>query len=415
MRVDTELGAGKLWLKSLDVVPRWTQTQVYTCGECGKEIQGTVSTVQHLLAHDSDGARVDISKSSSTLVNGGEHKNMEHVLHNGISKREINSINRSVLQGTLRGLPVSDGTRDERTQKGGGSGVEKVTLNCIVDGKLLKIGEAPVNIAVPVAPVSTCGNVLVVENGKYNVNVLDNGNVDEHCIMQSQIASEESAEINPLDLLTTVLEEDQKSDNPLLPAEHFLLSLPTPTHFLDNESGIGGQDDSADGYQESQENDDDASNDGSDIPSDILLDHPGVYQCDKCPEAFKYQYLLVSHKRQAHQGQSVQFQCQVCQMEFAVLQELKRHMMTHSGANMYACHMCGQGFSDRPSLKAHILTHGGSAERSSKCESCAVEFMSKSELTRHIVKYQGTCNPQKSSEFDTLQILQSLYHSHANS
>ncbi|KAK8750699.1 hypothetical protein OTU49_014956, partial [Cherax quadricarinatus] len=83
-------------------------------------------------------------------------------------------------------------------------------------------------------------------------------------------------------------------------------------------------------------------------------------------------------------------------MEYIVLQELKRHMMTHSGATIFTCNVCSQGFSDRAALKSHALSHGSAMERASKCESCACEFPSKSELTRHIVKYQGTCNPNKS-------------------
>lgn len=33
------------------------------------------------------------------------------------------------------------------------------------------------------------------------------------------------------------------------------------------------------------------------------------------------------------------------------------------------------------------------------CDGCSQEFPSKSELTRHIVKYQGTCNPNKIGKF----------------
>ncbi|ROT62486.1 putative zinc finger and BTB domain-containing protein 47 [Penaeus vannamei] len=239
---------------------------------------------------------------------------------------------------------------------------------------------------------------MVIQNGNLEGDSPDSERAGDR--MDCEEPPMEPVEINPLDLLTTVIEEDQKSENPIFPAEHFLLSLPTPTHFLDSEGGSGstggGQDDSADGFQDCNDNDDENSNDGmNDIPSDILLDHPGVYPCDKCGEAFKYQYLLTSHKRQAHNSVNIPFQCQVCNMEFEVLQELKRHMMTHSGALGYTCNMCGQGFPDRPSLKTHTLSHGLSTERSNKCESCAMEFPSKSELTRHIVKYQGTCNPNK--------------------
>ncbi|XP_069938610.1 uncharacterized protein [Cherax quadricarinatus] len=366
------------------------RTKVYTCGECGKKIQGTVSIVQHFLAHDSDMMKVGTAMST-TMLNGGEHKDMEHLLLNGDGKSE--SVGQSATQANLWFLDtrLQNGSEEKKCDDESGQGKLSGTEMEVKSVKGVPVLTSHVNIP----ETQTLDFRAVFQNGFRESEVTENGNILENTSCNTSPQEPFQVEINPLDLLTTVIEEDQKSENPILPAEHFLLSLPTPTHFLEGEGG--SQEDSTDGFQDGQENDDDGSNDGfSDIPSDILLDHPGVYHCDMCEETFKYQYLLVAHKHQVHQDLNVQYECQVCGMEYIVLQELKRHMMTHSGATIFTCNVCSQGFSDRAALKSHALSHGSAMERASKCESCACEFPSKSELTRHIVKYQGTCNPNKS-------------------
>lgn len=45
-----------------------------------------------------------------------------------------------------------------------------------------------------------------------------------------------------------------------------------------------------------------------------------------------------------------------------MVQELKRHMVTHSGAGLFSCSVCGQTFPDRPALKAHTVSHGSVPE-----------------------------------------------------
>ncbi|XP_042235438.1 zinc finger protein 62 homolog isoform X2 [Homarus americanus] len=373
------------------------RTKVYTCGECGKKIQGTVSTVQHFLAHDSDHMKAGAARCS-TMLNGGEYKDGEQVLVNGDGKSESEGAGKSSMQSNLwlLGSRLQNGSEEEKKCGEDESSQDKLSGSGIEVKSLKGVPVLISHMSIPGLQTLDLGALL--QNGNKENEVIENGNIVDNINNNNYSNSPQEplqVELNPLDLLTTVIEEDQKSEYPILPAEHFLLSLPAPTHFLEGESG--GQEDSTDGFQDGQDNDDDGSNDGySDIPSDILLDHLGVYQCDKCEETFKYQYLLVTHKHQVHQGLNVPFECQVCGMEYTVLQELKRHMMTHSGANIYTCNVCSQGFSDRASLKTHSLSHGGTTERASKCESCACEFPSKSELTRHIVKYQGTCNPNKS-------------------
>ena len=58
------------------------------------------------------------------------------------------------------------------------------------------------------------------------------------------------------------------------------------------------------------------------------------------------------------------------------------------------CPVCGKKFPDKSSLALHAATHN--IERSTTCKSCGAVFGTKGELTVHIVKYQGTCDPTKS-------------------
>ena len=56
----------------------------------------------------------------------------------------------------------------------------------------------------------------------------------------------------------------------------------------------------------------------------------------------------------------------------------------------------------------HIIYR--SVDRSARCESCGIEFTSKSDLTHHVVKYQGTCNPNKSGEYISTHLSKYVYN-----
>ncbi|XP_050697924.1 uncharacterized protein LOC126986129 isoform X2 [Eriocheir sinensis] len=385
------------------------RTKVYTCGECGIKIQGTVSIVRHLLAHDNDTQQHQQQQKgagSVSLVNGGtavgegggDDDAVGVIMVNGDGKYDGSDFSsgrdgngNAVFYVTTGDNGLVNGCEEEKnlgngiTIKGNDDGIDShfmrsLAVHSIDAATLNNNGTAPQTTHIDPDPLEILPGEL--------------GNI----AMTQPLHESMQVEINPLDILTTVMEEDQRSDNPVFPPEHFLLTLPAPAHFLEGAGDPGPQEEMLEGPQESQEQEEDAGSiEGyGDVPSDILLDHPGVYNCDKCEEMFRYQHQLVSHKHQVHQSLEAQYECQVCGLEFPVVQELKRHMVTHAGSVLISCGVCGQTFPDRPSLKAHTVTHGGSTERSNKCESCSVEFASKSELTRHIVKYQGTCNPNKS-------------------
>ncbi|KAK3856473.1 hypothetical protein Pcinc_037211 [Petrolisthes cinctipes] len=479
------------------------RTKVYTCGECGSKIQGTVSIVQHLLAHDTTNTSTNsqrptphsttttttttTTQPSSTITTntvllngaGGDHNGVE-IGVSGVGMNDqltaplVNGVAGKTEAGATTGennkVPTDpkmvNGTEDIGAGQRLGADIltdgtevkfsKNLNLSSILsglDGAKIRFSPRvvpstiPGLVAIPVlmegqtAATGTTAGILngigtgdivgldgimgarmddrsnnVNNNNTNNNNV--NINVGNNILSLQEEEESLQVEINPLDLLTTVMEEDGRSDQPIFPPEHFLLSLPTPTpHFLEGagmiggggvtgvgagDGGIGGGEEGADGGQTDHHTgggtrgeDEDEGEDGEGPPGDILLDHPGIHHCDKCEETFKYQHRLVLHKLQVHQATDPVYECQVCGAEYSSVGELRRHVSTHTGPGVITCGVCSLGFPDRASLKVHSLSHGGGPERSNKCESCGSEFPSKSELTRHIVKYQGTCNPNK--------------------
>nr|XP_027211739.1 uncharacterized protein LOC113805025 [Penaeus vannamei] len=264
------------------------RTKVYSCGECGKKIQGTVSIVQHLLAHDSDTQKASVVKYKS-LVNGSECKDSEQVVVNGDSKSDSYMADRVHPSLLIPECGLQNGTAEEKHSVEENSCPNGLSP-AMTDIRNVQFIAASTSHRFENHVIPMLNNVeqgMVIQNGNLEGDSPDSERAGDR--MDCEEPPMEPVEINPLD--PDNCDRGGSED------------LPTPTHFLDSEGGSGstggGQDDSADGFQDCNDNDDENSNDGmNDIPSDILLDHPGVYPCDKCGEAFKYQYLLTSHKRQ---------------------------------------------------------------------------------------------------------------------
>ena len=144
-------------------------------------------------------------------------------------------------------------------------------------------------------------------------------------------------EIDPVALLASAIEEDQRSANPVIPTEHFLLGQCDPG---DGEGGGGGGEGGwcvEGGGGEGEEDLESAvmgyATGGGGMmmpmmhnqyhgygssPDDVMMmnslsgggaggvvagggySEAGVFQCDICSKAFKYQYLLLNHRRHVH-------------------------------------------------------------------------------------------------------------------
>ena len=280
--------------------------QVYTCGECGVKIQGTVSIVRHLLAHDTthDPHKPGVALMNGGIVQTGGVGGGQALLLNGEGKgeggegegggsKEGNIIFSEHFlaggNGLVNGYEEKKPTENGVTMRGGGE--ETVEMHFM---RSLQGGDGGAGVGAGhywyegEEGGEGGGETMEVVPGECQV-------VPEGPLENMQV------EINPLDLLTTVMEEDQRSDNPVFPPEHFLLTLPAPAHFLEGAGEAGVQEEMAEVPPEVQEQEEETgSTEGySDVvPSDILLDHPGMYNCDHCEESFRYQHQLVSHKHQ---------------------------------------------------------------------------------------------------------------------
>ena len=51
--------------------------------------------------------------------------------------------------------------------------------------------------------------------------------------------------------------------------------------------------------------------------------------------------------------------CEICNKEFSCSQNLRRHMMHHTGKFPHFCHVCGKGCSKLSELKKHLAIHSG--------------------------------------------------------
>jgi len=70
---------------------------------------------------------------------------------------------------------------------------------------------------------------------------------------------------------------------------------------------------------------------------------------------------------------------------FSLRENLKKHMLTHTGEKSFKCGICLRMFSQRGNLKRHILTHTG--EKSFKCEICMKMFSLSGDLKVHMLTH----------------------------
>lgn len=252
-----------------------------------------MSIVRHLLAHDTDTHKPGVTLMNGGTVDGGG----EQTLLNGDGKCEGDVVGGSIKEGNaafseyfLAGENgLVNGYEEKKPEENGVSvrgGEDTVEMHFM---RSLQGMDGGAGTGYTYQDGGSPGEAEGME-----VTVGD-GFVMPHASSENM-----QVEINPLDILTTVMEEDQKSDNPVFPPEHFLLTMPAPAHFLEGGGEGGAQEEVTEGTPETQEQEEDAgSTEGySDVPSDILLDHPGMYNCDRCEETFRYQHQLVTHKHQ---------------------------------------------------------------------------------------------------------------------
>lgn len=106
-----------------------------------------------------------------------------------------------------------------------------------------------------------------------------------------------------------------------------------------------------------------------------------LLQCPFC-EAIMKRSALTQHIKYMHNN--IKPQCNVCSKTFANPNNLKRHMMIHSGVREFECDLCLKRFSQKITMQTHRLTHLNSDQTSLTCPGCNVVFKTKEILAEHI-------------------------------
>ncbi|XP_049634186.1 zinc finger and BTB domain-containing protein 44 isoform X2 [Suncus etruscus] len=126
-----------------------------------------------------------------------------------------------------------------------------------------------------------------------------------------------------------------------------------------------------------------------------------------------------STERPSPNGRDRPYQCPTCGVRFTRIQNLKQHMLIHSGIKPFQCDRCGKKFTRAYSLKMHRLKHEG--KRCFRCQICSATFTSFGEykhhmrVSRHIIRkpriYEcKTCGAMFTNSGNLIVHLRSLNH-----
>ncbi|XP_056248433.1 zinc finger protein 658B-like [Seriola aureovittata] len=77
------------------------------------------------------------------------------------------------------------------------------------------------------------------------------------------------------------------------------------------------------------------------------------FKCEDCGMCYKRGSHLMAHRRDKH-IRLRPFVCEVCSKAFRLNNELKRHMMVHTGERPFTCPKCGKTFTRKTRLREHI-------------------------------------------------------------
>ncbi|XP_054459164.1 zinc finger and BTB domain-containing protein 44 isoform X3 [Anoplopoma fimbria] len=134
---------------------------------------------------------------------------------------------------------------------------------------------------------------------------------------------------------------------------------------------------------------------------------------------YPYHLYISPSARPGANGPDRPFQCPTCGVRFTRIQNLKQHMLIHSGIKPFQCDRCGKKFTRAYSLKMHRLKHEG--KRCFRCQICSATFTSFGEykhhmrVSRHIIRkpriYEcKTCGAMFTNSGNLIVHLRSLNH-----
>lgn len=119
------------------------------------------------------------------------------------------------------------------------------------------------------------------------------------------------------------------------------------------------------------------------------LDHinwhlnPDNYKCNECGKSYTSMKFLQNHFKNVHETNK-QFQCDLCVMQTATIQQLRNHMTSHtfSGPPEFECSFCYKKYVSEDKLKLHKKSNHSLNKY--MCEFCSHETKHKCTLEMHI-------------------------------
>lgn len=109
-------------------------------------------------------------------------------------------------------------------------------------------------------------------------------------------------------------------------------------------------------------------------------------ECKQCQQQFKHVGLLRNHKRIKHGGEKP-YTCGHCGQGFIQNNYLQRHMLLHSSQ---ACTCCNQKFDTRREFNLHVRKVHVQSDSTKCCKKCNLTFASLLELSRHLLSIKNT-------------------------
>ncbi|KAE8292780.1 Telomere zinc finger-associated protein [Larimichthys crocea] len=118
-------------------------------------------------------------------------------------------------------------------------------------------------------------------------------------------------------------------------------------------------------------------------------------QCPICDKSFKSKYYLKVHNRR-HTGERP-FGCLKCGKRYFRKENLLIHEIRDCArVQTYDCATCSATFNTKEELRLHVVSHTGDMPH--KCSTCPEQFMHKKNLTIHMMKAHGYPKPHACSE-----------------
>lgn len=108
---------------------------------------------------------------------------------------------------------------------------------------------------------------------------------------------------------------------------------------------------------------------------------PLKYTCNVCERTFDRRYTLSRHLKRDHLEERENV-CDVCSYRCYTKNELKVHMVKHTGQKIFECTVCKKSYARKKTLREHMRIHNN--DRRFVCPACGQAFVQKCSLKGHM-------------------------------